>query len=130
MRRNRNKTRKRLFQRRWQRKQTVLENASVKKEDSEVKREASVEKGNTGMDVRFAVAAADFAVSMLKESYEAGENVLISPISVESALLMAANGANGTTLEEYRKLFGGEMSMEELKKALNSELDRLLPGNA
>ena len=118
MRRNRNKTRRRWFQRRRQQKAVTV--------NTSVNRAVSEEKGNAQMDIRFAVAAGDFAVSMLKESYELGENVLISPISVETALLMAANGAKGKALEEYRKLFGGEMSFDELKKAA-SEYIRSMP---
>ena len=83
------------------------------------------EKGSVRMDVRFAVASADFAVNMLKELYDGSDNVLVSPLSVETALLMAANGAKGSTLEEFRKLFGGEMSFEELRAAASDYIKNL-----
>ena len=76
--------------------------------------------GETGLDLRFAVAAADFGVNMLKELAEDRENVLISPLSVETAMLLAANGASGNTLEEFRAVFGGEMSFEDLRDAAST----------
>ena len=47
-----------------------------------------------------------------------GENVLISPLSVQSALAMTANGASGQTLEEMERLLGGELSIGELNEYL------------
>ena len=78
------------------------------------------------MDIRFAVAAADFSVNLMKELFSKEENLLISPVSVEAALLLAANGAAGETQEEFRKLFGGEMSFTELQTEA-SEYFRNLP---
>ena len=42
----------------------------------------------------------NFSVELLKRSLTAGENSMISPASVEFALVMALNGAEGNTLTE------------------------------
>ena len=83
------------------------------------------EKGDARMDIRFAVASADFSVNLLRELYDGSDNLLISPVSVETALLMAANGAEGSTREEFRQLFGKEMSFEELQKAASDYIKNL-----
>lgn len=58
----------------------------------------------------------DFALGLLKEdgrgAIEKGENVLISPDSVMSAMLMAANGASGSTRTEMEKVLCGGNSRE------------------
>lgn len=45
---------------------------------------------------------------------KAGENLLISPLSLLTALSMTANGAGGQTLKEMEQLLGGDLSLEEL----------------
>lgn len=59
----------------------------------------------------------DFAVNLLKNTYESGDNSLLSPISVMTALAMTANGADTTTLEEMKKVLGG-YSLQELNENL------------
>ena len=49
----------------------------------------------------------DFAVSLFREAAEEGENTLVSPLSVLTALAMAANGAEGDTLTEMETTLGG-----------------------
>ena len=56
--------------------------------------------------------AADFAVRLFRKSLKDGENTLVSPLSVLSALAMTANGARGDTLAEMEKVLG--MRTEEL----------------
>lgn len=58
-----------------------------------------------------AVAAVDFAVGLFQAA-AGGENTLISPVSVLSALAMTANGAEGNTLEQMEQVLG--LSREEL----------------
>lgn len=48
----------------------------------------------------------DFGVRLLQHSIREGENTLVSPISVISALAMAANGAKGETLLQMEEVFG------------------------
>jgi len=58
---------------------------------------------------RYHDLTADWAMKLLNKSYREGEgNVLVSPLSVESAFMLAANGAKGQTLEEILQLFWGE----------------------
>ena len=48
----------------------------------------------------------DFAVRLFKNCFQYGENQLISPLSVISALGMAANGAQNDTLKEMEAVLG------------------------
>lgn len=57
--------------------------------------------GQSGLD------AMDFAVSLFQNSVTKGENTLISPLSVLSALAMTANGAEGETLTQMEQVLGG-----------------------
>ncbi len=47
-----------------------------------------------------------------------GENVLISPLSIQLALAMTANGADGQTLQQMQTLLGGQIPLEELNAYL------------
>ena len=64
--------------------------------------------------------------SMSKESEN--KNLLISPLSIELALAMTANGAKGQTKAEMEKLLGGDMTIEELNLYLNNYVS-LLPSD-
>lgn len=68
-------------------------------------------------------AAADFAVRLFQRSVREGENTLISPLSVLSALAMTANGARGETLIQMENVLGA--SKEELNKWLHSYMEAL-----
>lgn len=63
---------------------------------------------------------ANFAVSMFQSSVEHGENTLISPLSVLSALAMTANGAEGETLAQMEAVLGA--TPEQLNSWLHSYL--------
>lgn len=65
--------------------------------------------------------ATDFAVRLFQRSLKEGENTLISPLSVLSALAMTANGANGETLSQMEAALG--MATGELNPYLYSFLD-------
>ncbi len=67
--------------------------------------------------------AADFAVKLLQASNKSGENVLISPLSVMTALTMTANGADGETLEQMEAALG--MPLEELNEYLIAYINNL-----
>jgi serpin B len=60
----------------------------------------------SGMSPEAAAAAADFALRLFRAGSKAGENSLISPLSVLSALAMTANGAKGETLEQMERTLG------------------------
>lgn len=51
-------------------------------------------------------AYANFALNLLRESREEGENTLLSPLSVTLALGMTAQGAAGDTARAFETLFG------------------------
>lgn len=62
-----------------------------------------------------AAALTGFSVELLQENWK-GENLLVSPLSVLSALGMTANGAKGETLAEMEKVLG--LPVKELNAAL------------
>ena len=59
----------------------------------------------------------DFALNLFREAASAGENTLISPLSVMTALAMTANGAEGDTLAQMEMVLGG--GVEDLNKWLD-----------
>lgn len=61
-------------------------------------------------------AAADFAVRLLQNAYHGGENCILSPYSVLTAMAMVANGADGETLSQLEAAFG--LSVGELNAFL------------
>ena len=68
----------------------------------------------------------DFAVRLFKASQKDGENALISPLSVLTALAMTANGAQNETLEEMESVFG--INLDELNPYLYSYINSLPQG--
>lgn len=63
----------------------------------------------------------DFAVRLLQASYAEngeGENILLSPFSLQLTLAMLANGADGQSLKELETVVGGGMTAQELNEAL------------
>ena len=58
----------------------------------------------------------DFSVRLFQQTVEDGEDTLLSPISVLSALAMTANGAQGETLTQMEEVFG--LSVQELNSWL------------
>lgn len=53
---------------------------------------------------------ADFGLEVLKGSYDSN-NMMVSPLSILTALTMAANGSDGITKDEFEDLFG--MTIDE-----------------
>lgn len=91
--------------------------------------EASSENGNSGIeptgkdseqktDERFADSYMNFALELFQESVKesTGENVLIAPFSVQLALAMSANGANGETKTQMEEVISSGMTIEELNE--------------
>ena len=60
----------------------------------------------------------DFGVRLFQHSAKEGENTLISPLSVLSALAMTANGAKGDTLAQMEDVLG--MPVGELNQYLRT----------
>ena len=72
------------------------------------------------------VALTDFAVRLFQACADKGENTLISPLSVLSALAMTANGAKERTLSQMESVFG--MTTDELNKYFCSYMNALPQG--
>lgn len=69
------------------------------------------------------VTPTDFAVRLFQTGAQAGENVLLSPVSVLYALAMTANGAQGETLSQMEETLG--MSVSELNDYLYAYMNSL-----
>lgn len=71
---------------------------------------SNIRSNNVSTDIDISgedsTAVMDFAVRMFQQSAKNGENTLISPISIISALAMTANGAKENTLSEMENVFG------------------------
>lgn len=78
----------------------------------------------------FTSQAIDFSVELVKAGGEkdiaAGENVLISPQSVLTDMMMAANGAATTTKTELEKVLTGTVGFEKFRKALSDYNAKLI----
>ncbi len=76
-------------------------------------------------DDEFVKAQTEFAVELFKRSVKQSgtDNVLISPLSVQLALAMTANGAKGETKTEFEEVFG--MDTDTLDQYLGGYLDTL-----
>lgn len=59
-----------------------------------------------------AITCTDFAVRLFQECArsQGDGNILVSPLSVITALAMTANGARGETLEQMEELFGADVA--------------------
>ena len=71
-------------------------------------------------DDKFASAEMDFGIELLKRCFDptkqGGENFLVSPLSVSTALAMTANGADGTTRDEMEKVLGNGLTIDEINE--------------
>ena len=80
-------------------------------------------------DDEFKSAAADFSINLFRESVsedsKAGENVLVSPASVMSALGMTANGAGGDTLADMEQVLTGGIGIDDFNKYMYSYNNRM-----
>ncbi len=93
------------------------------------------------IDAAFVNSQYAFAVDLLKQSNKenkGNKNLLISPLSVSTALSMTANGAKDQTLAEMEKVLGGDLKIADINayyaKLLhslpNSESANLYPANS
>ena len=73
-----------------------------------------------------AQAMTEFGVRLAKNSFENGENLLLSPLSVLCALAMTANGAKEQTREQMEEVFG--LTTEELNSYLHWYISSLPQG--
>jgi len=76
-------------------------------------------------DDAFVFSQMELALKLFQASAEKGRNICISPLSIQLALAMTANGAAGQTRLEMETLLGNGLPMEELNEYLNSYADSL-----
>ena len=70
--------------------------------------------------------ATDFGIRLFQETMQEGENTLLSPLSVLSALAMTANGAEEETLAQMEEGLG--MPVEELNSYIHTYMMQLPEG--
>lgn len=80
----------------------------------------------TGDESRAMEAGNEFAADFFDEAYVPGRNVAFSPISIQMALGMLANGADGQTLDEILDAIGDESSLSAVN-TLYGKLCTTLP---
>lgn len=78
-------------------------------------------------DSVFLTAHKSLAVQLFQQSAKTsqGENVLISPLSIQLALAMTANGTDGQTRQEMEALLGQGIPLEDLNAYLHTYTDSL-----
>lgn len=81
-------------------------------------------------DNDFRESQMELSIKLFRAMSEASgeKNVLISPLSIELALAMTANGAKGKTLDEMQELLGGDITIDELNEYLYSYVNSLPSG--
>ena len=80
-------------------------------------------------DEKFAAAEMKFGIDILKQCFDptvdGEENLLISPLSVSTALAMTANGADGETRAQMEKVLGNGLTVEELNEYIAYYISKL-----
>lgn len=73
-------------------------------------------------DTTFESAYTELAVKLFQQTVAASrdKNLMISPLSIQLALAMTANGADGLTRQEMEALLGGDIPLEELNAYLHT----------
>lgn len=78
-------------------------------------------------DAAFCTDTADFACTLLRENLQAAEgNVMVSPVSVLTALAVTANGAKGETLSQMLSVLAANQELDSLNENLRAWTDGLL----
>lgn len=67
----------------------------------------------------------DFATAVLKNTVESGENSIISPLSLLTALTMTENGAGGETLSQMEQVLANGISVEKQNQELVNFIHQL-----
>ena len=77
--------------------------------------------------VTFEDAYTDLAVALFQQTAAVNQdkNMLISPLSIQLALAMTANGADGQTRQEMETLLGGGIPLEDLNAYLHTYVEKL-----
>lgn len=79
------------------------------------------------IDEEFILSQMSFSLDLFKGSVKksVNENVFISPLSVQLALTMNANGANGQTRSEMESVLANGISLDDLNEYLSSYTENL-----
>ena len=79
------------------------------------------------IDEEFILSQMNFSLDLFKGSVKksVNENVFISPLSVQLALTMNANGANGQTRSEMESVLANGISLDDLNEYLSSYTENL-----
>ena len=79
------------------------------------------------IDEEFILSQMSFSLDLFKGSVKksVNENVFISPLSVQLALAMNANGANGQTRSEMESVLANGISLDELNEYLSTYTSKL-----
>lgn len=80
-------------------------------------------------DKEFAKAEMKLGVDLLKNCFDPTkkdeENLLLSPVSISTALSMTANGADGETREEMEKVLGSGLTLDQLNEYMAYYISKL-----
>jgi len=76
-------------------------------------------------DAKFIENTADFSVELFQRTIAWDQNSLVSPLSVQLALAMTANGADAETLSQLEAVLGGEIPLAGLNEYLYSYVENL-----
>lgn len=81
-------------------------------------------------DATFESTYTELALDLFQHSAKASqeENLLISPLSIQLALAMTANGADGKTRQEMEAVLGGDIPLDELNAYLHTYTKNLPSG--
>lgn len=94
--------------------------------DNTIDAEASEGKAT---DAEFASAEMKFGVDLLKNCFDPsdpdGKNLLLSPLSISTALSMTANGADGQTREQMEKVLGSGLTLDQLNEYMAYYISKL-----
>lgn len=79
------------------------------------------------IDEEFILSQMNFSLDLFKGSVKksVNENVFISPLSVQIALAMNANGANGQTRSEMESVLSNGISLDDLNEYLSTYTSKL-----
>lgn len=107
----------------------LMEGIEEKADDGKVEEPESHSAGQSDATMQatdvnlesFQADTADFSIALLQKNLENGEkNVMVSPVSVLTALAMTANGAEGETLAQMQQVLGKSQNLEQLNQNIKA----------
>ncbi|MBQ1546657.1 MAG: hypothetical protein IIZ59_03905 [Clostridia bacterium] len=92
----------------------------------------TIEQPSAESDYSVSDGVNDFSVQLLRESAKAGENDLVSPLSVYMALAMQTGGAANETLEEMNRILSGgtkQLPMSDIDTFMHDYIENINSGD-